>query len=768
MVRSGKLANQWAERNPSYWAALAAAFVVSTAAGTADAQAPSAPPTAAQPETPQAQQNNVLLEADVITHDETNQTIIAEGDVQVRQGDRTIRADTLEYNLETGQVHARGNVQIASDDGAIEYAEEVQLDAKLNIGVATNLQARFGPEGRLAAHSALRRGEGRNELRHVIYTSCPVCEGDEDRPPTWTLRARRAIQDQDKRIISYRGAVLEVVGVPILYMPYFAHPDPSVGRASGLLTPDIGTDRRLGFSYEQPYYWAISPYQDATFSLLASENVSPLYGLQYRKRFWSGDLEINGTVTQEQDFDNEGNTFGDDTLRSSIFARGEFEINPYWSWGFGAERITDDEYLRRYGISGAGDRRGPYVGESSRLISQLFAIGQDAHSYSSVALVSFQDVSETSDLPVFLPTVAPYLDISRVLTDPWLEGQVRLNANAVALQRDDDPTTASIEPDTARLSLGASWRRDWIFGPGMVASPFVEGRGDLYRVETALGGDTETFSRALGLAGAEISWPFMRAGESFDLVVEPVAMAAYATDEADDDRIVNEDSLAFELDDSNLFRPNAAPNYDLWEPGGRLSLGLRATARAHTGQSASVLFGRRWRSEAASTSITGANGETSFGPTTNLDEKASDWVGAVQTDLGRNFGAEIRFRLEDDSLELQRLDADIRGAIGRFSARARYYSVDEAFLPSAQTPAEQIAATVGVELARGWRTQFGLTRDLDNAINLRQEIRAIYEDDCTFLEITYSRSETSSGSLGPSEGLQIRIGFTSLGVFGGD
>jgi hypothetical protein len=82
-------------------------------------------------------------------------------------------------------------------------------------------------------------------------------------------------------------------------------------------------------------------------------------------------------------------------------------------------------------------------------------------------------------------------------------------------------------------------------------------------------------------------------------------------------------------------------------------------------------------------------------------------------------------------------------------------------------PNEEISAQVGVDLARGWRMQAGLTRDLDSDINLRQDIRAIYEDDCTFLEISYTRSETQRGTIGPDEGLQIRIGSALAGVFGG-
>jgi hypothetical protein len=82
-------------------------------------------------------------------------------------------------------------------------------------------------------------------------------------------------------------------------------------------------------------------------------------------------------------------------------------------------------------------------------------------------------------------------------------------------------------------------------------------------------------------------------------------------------------------------------------------------------------------------------------------------------------------------------------------------------------PNEEVSGEIGVELIRGWRLQAGLTRDLDSDINLRQDIRAIYEDDCTFLEIAYTRSETQRGTIGPDEGIQIRIGLRSLGVFGG-
>ncbi|MEQ1491221.1 MAG: LPS assembly protein LptD, partial [Terricaulis sp.] len=727
--------------------ALAAALAM-TVSTTAIAQAQVAAPP------PPAEQNaNVLLEADEIINDDAAQTITAQGDVQVRYQGRTMRADRLVYNLTTGEIHAIGDVQIALEDGSVTYAEEIEADEAMNVGAARELRSRIGDGGTLAARAAIRSGEGESELRNVIYTSCPICTTG-DRPPTWSLRARRAVQDRETRTISYQGAVLELAGVPVLYLPFFAHPDPSVERASGLLPPNIGRNRRLGTFYEQPYYWAISPSQDLTASLRLHGNVNPLLGLQYRKRFYSGDLSFDTTMTEEQEFDSDGDRLGEDLFRYSVFGQGAFRINNYWNWGFGVENIYDDEYLRRYDLDGPGERRGPYIGTDTRLITQLYAVGQGIDSYSSIAAVNFQGLRET-DTSELLPLILPYAEFDRVLNDSVLGGQVRLQVNTATLARNDDGVGPFVGNDS-RLSVSATWRRDMVFGPGMVFSPFAQARGDAFYIETS-NNDYDTVTRGLGLGGAEISWPFMRPGDSFDLIVEPVVMAAWASENADDPRIVNEDSLSFELDDSNLFRPNAAPNYDLWEPGGRVSAGVRATARARSGESASLMVGRRWRESEA----------PGFNDENNLDGRTTDWVAAGQIDLGSGFGAEARMRLDDQSFEVRRIDLGVRGQAGRFSAVARYLSMDQSLVADPNDPTEEISGNIGVELARGWRMQFGLTRDLDSDINLRQDIRAIYEDDCTFLEIAYTRSETQRGTIGPDEGLQIRIGLRSLGVLGG-
>lgn len=742
MTRSGEAAGRWFDRAPGPWAAAVAAILLAAAGSAAAAQEPASAPVASD-------QPVVVLEADSLVKDDASQTIVAEGNVEARYQGRTLRTKRLVYNLRDNTIRAQGGVEIIDPDGAVRYADEVEVDEQLDTGVATGFGARLAGGGTAAAAAAVRPSSGVNQLQRVIYTACPICkvESGATKGPTWTLRARSATQNQNSKMISYRDVVLQFGAFPVIYLPYFAHPDPSSGPRSGLLPPDIGSNRRVGAFYQQPMHWAISPSQDLTVAPRIHANVNPILGLQYRKRFYSGDLRFEGSVSYDQDFDGNGNKFGEESLRGHLFGNGLFRIDDFWSWGFGIERAADDLYLRRYDLDGDSRARGPIIGDSLRLVSQLFATRQSENTFGSLSVVSIQGLRAVDDSTV-LPLVLPLGELEHVVRDPFLDGQLKLQASTASLYRQDSGV------DSARVSVGGEWRLDRIVGPGVVVAPFAQTRADVYRTGNAPTAKDETFARSVGLAGVEVRYPFVRTGGNVDVVIEPIGMVAIGYGD-NDTRIVNEDSLAFELDDSNLFRPNAAPNYDLWESGARGSLGVRATARSRDDRSASVMLGRRWREDS----------EPRFNRLTNLDDETSDWVGAVDADLGQNLQANVRLRVADKDLSLVRMDASVRASLWRLSTQARYFQVDEALRPG--DPNQEIRGGVGFKITDRWSFSYSLQRDLDSDINLSQNIHLMYRDDCTFLDFGYVRSETTDRVLGPNEGFQIRVGLTSLGVFGG-
>jgi LPS-assembly protein len=717
---------------------LAALALFAVGAGTAAAQTPEEQP-----------RSDVLLRANNLIDDRENGRLIAEGDVEIRVDDRVLRADRVVYDVDAGTLRAQGRVQIVQPDGVLQFADEIEIDEEFENGFATRFATRLSQNAIATASAAIRQDGTRNLLEQVVYTACPVCEGEGQ--PTWSLRARRAVQNQDTQMISYQDAVLEVKGVPVLYVPYFAHPDPTSGRRSGLLTPDLGLSSKLGAFYEQPYYWAISPSQELTIAPMVAANVRPLIKLDYRKRFFSGFIDAESSFTQERDFDSNGEKFGDDTWRSHLYGGGRFDISESWRWGFGVERQTDDFYDLRYDIDGENDPRGLFTSQSRELLTQVYTQGQSESFYLEAAAFSFQSLLGGVD-DAQQPTVAPTLLAQRAV-DLGAFGRVSAELSALALLRNEPVSLPDgrLTMDTARASFGADWQHRGVFGPGLVVEPFLEARGDVYRLDDGAG--AETLSRAVGVGGAQVSWPLMRRAGGIDLLVEPLVMAAYGSEDPLAGELPNEDSLLFETDTSNLFEPSVFAGYDLWEEGGRAAAGVRASATSAKWQVTSTL-GRRWResSDFVGPVAAGAPAQPSDG----------DNIGALAANYGSNLRFSARFRLDDD-LELKRLDVEGGVTFGRVRGDVRYFQTDR---ETALRRQEAIELRGGVDLTRRWSASYARQYNITLEQTLYEALGLTYRDDCSEFTLAYLRSGVNDRTIGPSESISFTFTLATLGAFG--
>lgn len=725
---------------------LASAMVALSAGTTAAAQTPQTP--APTPTAAPAEEEEVMLRADLITDDVKNLITIAEGNVEIRVGQRVLRADRLVYDQNKQTMRAQGNVQIVDEDGGVQFADEVEADENFRNGFATRFSTRLTGNAILTASSAVRTDGTRNALEQVVYTGCPVCEANGNEP-TWSLRARRAVQNSETQMISYQDAVLEIKGVPVVYIPWFAHPDPSSKRRSGLLTPDGGVSSKIGPFYEQPYYWAISPSQDMTIAPMVSANVNPLIKVDYRKRFFSGYVAAEGSFTYEQDFNSDGDKFDEETWRSHLYAGGRFNINQDWQWGFGIERQTDDLYDQRYDIDGEDDLRGLVASQPRQLLSQVFTTGQKDDFYLEAGAFVFQGLRAGDDDAKF-PKVAPSIYAQKVF-DLGKNGQVATDFSAVGLFRDLSTTlpNGDIALDTARSTLSADWGAQYIVGPGLVVEPFALGRGDLYRVDDGSAAGARNISRVLGVAGAQVSYPFIRRGDFVDVIVEPVAMVAYGSEGANDEGIPNEDSQVFEADESNLFRPNSVSNYDLWEGGGRTALGLSTTAKIGKDIELSTLIGKRWRQES----------DPAFNQLSNLSGTESDYVASVKAEFGSALRTGARVRM-DQNFKVNRLDLDTNVNWWRLSGSARYFKVDQ---NASGVKDEGLIWRGEFRATDRWSAVIAQQRNIALKENIGLSIGIGYRDECSFFLLSYERSGGRDRTLGPSESIRFTFTLTGLG-----
>jgi LPS-assembly protein len=709
----------------------------------------------------------LYIEADKVERNDKTKVATATGSVEIRYNGRTLRADRLVYEQDPGVIRAYGHVVVINADGTTEFADQFTLDDKMKAGVALGFSARLGENIKMAGATAVRRNENIQELTRAIYTPCEVCAKDgSPRKPSWSISADQVIQDKARRVVVYKNAVIHIVGIPVLYLPVFWHTDPQATRGSGLLTPRISLSDRRGFSYEQPYLWVISPSADLTLSPQINTKVNPLLNGELRKRFYSGEVDLRFGYTYEKDFDGAGNKFGHATSRSYILGRGAFQINDKWRWGFTAERTSDDLLFDKYEVPRVYETRGPYVGDDRRLISQLYTVRQDSRSYLSVAAISVQSLRPGDNDRTF-PLIAPLVESHYEPQDFVLGGRLRASASAVSLDRNQSPSGATRTPgiDSRRLTGELDWRRAITTASGLRVEPFVNLRADGYDlndIPTGVNGGlrSQNTSRGLAVAGADISYPLYRRWNSSTVILEPLAQVAISPsahqivighDAAGQPIYFNEDSVAFEFDETTLFRADKFPGYDLYEDGARLNVAGRASVLWDDGRRASALVGRSFRTVENDV----------FAERSGLRERASDWIVAADATPVRGLSLFTRARLDASSLAIHRVEAGANVSTSRASAYVRYLTDD-----SDVNGVKQENLDLGGDIAvlKNWGITLYGNRDLVQNAWVIRDVGLYYKDDCVRVDVIYRREDTVLGRLGPNSLFEVRLTLATLGA----
>lgn len=742
----------------------------------------------------------IYLEADTLVNDEATQRLTASGQVEGRYEDKTLRADNVVYNLETGQVIASGNVVLVQGDGSSQYADKLELSNELEAGTATDFVARTPEGGLTAARFVARSEDGEVELYNAYYTACEVCE--EKPNPSWRIKARQVTQDSESRTVQYRDATLELFGLPVFYSPYLAHPDPSAERASGILAPFIGFSESTGLNARVPYYWAIDDHTEATITPRLYSKVNPLLGIDVARQFHTGRIEASGSFTYGSIFDNDGDAFDDASafldpdnapvgkeFRGHLNAKGLFTPTDFWTYGFGLQLTSDDNYLTRYSLSEERETQGLYEGESRRNTSQAFIVGLDDNTRLTASSVAFQDrrdrITEVGDNQfVFtqtddgaLPVIAPRLEAEHYLTDPVLNGRIKASGNLTVLTRD----TGS---DYTRATAGLDYGKSWIAPGGIEVKPFANIRADYYDIEPdedeLPGSESNSFDRTLGQVGVDIRYPFIKAGEDVTWVVEPRVQVTQSfgdakldefTDSGATNLIFTEDAGNADLTAALLWQSNKSSGFDFWQEGTRIDVGGSVSADWGKNSSANLFVGQSFSSGGDGQAIDGLSSENGgFLLGSGLEGDQSDIVGEASLNLGRTFRTQTRLRYNEDTDSLTRIDSSARLRTKWVEGSARYFRLNSAssqLVNTLDAPPEEITGTVRFNATKNWSTSYSVTRDLDLDTTRRQSFGLQYKDECTLIELLYTERRFDNDAIRDNSGIGIRVSFLTLGEFGG-
>ncbi len=772
------------------------------------APASKAGPKKEQPHTDGLKPGELYMEADQLSRDDDKGITIAEGHVEIRYQDQTLRADRVvykepppppegqsrphdKYAPAQGVIRAYGHVQVIKDDGTVEYADQMIVDDKMQAAIATGFSLRLKDlkqhqEIKISSDTAVRRSEDIQELNRAIYTPCEICVGEKPKTPTWYVSADRIVQDQVHHIIYYRHARIHILGVPLIYLPVFWHADPTADRQSGLLSPRISLNSRRGFSYEQPYLLVFNPSADLTISPQINTKVNPFLNLHYREAFNNGILDLRFGYTHEAEIGPHGERngpnglpLGDNTNRSYVLGRGAFQIDDKWVAGFTAERTSDSLLFDKYDIGHLYEARGPYVADDHRLISQVYANRQDDNSYTSVAAFSVQGLRPGDSNRTF-PVVAPIVDGRYEDPNDVFGGRLRFNASEVTLTRAQSelvPAPAGVAGpklpgmDSTRVSGGVDWTRNFTSDSGLRVSPFVNARFDSYYITDILTGlgqanptsqtTNKNEARAVGVVGADISYPLYRRVGDATVVLEPLAQVAASPkvqqvvigkDQATGKPIFfDEDSIAFEFDETTLFQANKFPGYDLYEDGLRLNVAGRGSILWDDGRRASLLIGRSFRDRVNNV----------FAQGSGVNQRSSDWIVAGDAQPLKELSFFGRARLDGDTLEVHRVEAGANVNTNRVVGYVRYLSDDQGING---TPVKNLDLGGDLNLTQHWGLSAYGNRDLRQQAWVIRDVGVFYKDECIRVDVYYRHEDVIVGRLGTTDQLSIRLTLATLGA----
>ena len=751
------------------------------------------------------------LESDLLIRDDVNQKMIAKGDVEARYQGRTLRADEVVYDTKSEVVTAHGHVTLINADGTAQFADDMTMDKELKAGFAQGFSARLDKNIKIAADTAIRRNEQITELNKAIYTPCEICAAKPK--PTWSIEADKVVQDKNRHLVYYHGATIRVFGAPLMYLPVFWHPDPQTERSSGFLTPKIGVSKRRGVSYTQPYLLVLSPSQDLIVSPQINGKINPFVNLNYRKRFYSGAVEVRAGGTYEKDFDNHGHRFGEATAKSYILAKGQFDVDEKWKWGFTAERASDPLIFDDYDVNDVYQQRGMFTGDDHRLMSQLYTKRQDKRSYFSASVISMQGLrvggldpstglgNKFENSGAF-PTIGPLIEGRWEPESHVLGGRLRVQGSGVALTRSEsqfgEPPYNFIAAgndykgqdgvDSIRGSFQGDWRASIVTGPGVRIQPFAQARGDAYRVSDVflpsaalVAGDISSinYRRALGVAGLDLSLPLYRSLKGGgSIVLEPLVQFAAGSNSSRVPIVVardalgapiyfNEDSTNFELDETNLFDVNKSPGFDLYEGGKRMNIGGRATVDLADGRSGNLLIGRSLRTKVDPLLPTRAG----------LDQKASDWIVAGSITPIRGVTAFSRARFDNDTGKLNRIEGGIDASSARGYTSLRYLRDNR---DTSGLRQENLDFNIDYTVWKNWGVTalgrlsyqdaraFGQPESESQWSWTRRDLGVYYKDDCIRIDVIYQNedryTQTATGlRLKSDESVMLRLTLATLG-----
>ena len=251
---------------------------------------------------------------------------------------KTIKSDEIEYNVKSEELKTFGNTEMTNASGQRVKLDNISISKNASQVSAKDIELWLGSHVYIKAKEISRDGV-ETVARNAIFTACDGCDSYGN---AWEISGQKIIHDSDEKMIYFHNSAFWLYDgqLPILWLPYYEMPDPSVKYKTGFLSPSFNTTNGMGTQINIPFYVNISNRHDftPTFSYLTDEN--PLFQLEHRLNLNHSEFRTKGSFTHTEQGKNRWHLYNTDTMEIGENARAEIYI----------QRTSDKTYLQKYGF----------------------------------------------------------------------------------------------------------------------------------------------------------------------------------------------------------------------------------------------------------------------------------------------------------------------------------------------------------------------------------------------------------------------------------
>ena len=624
---------------------------------------------------------------------------------------KTIKSDSIEYNVKTEEMKASGNTEMTNAAGQRVKLNSLTISKEKDDISTNDIELWLGQHVYLRAEEITRK-DTETIAKDAEFTACDGCD---DYGNAWEIFSKKVIHDANEKMLYFYNASFWVYNdtFPVLWLPYYEMPDPSVKYKTGFLNPSFNSTNDMGLQINIPFYINFSNTHDLTTTLSYLTKENPLFQAEHRLNLHHSEFRTKGSFTHNKEGENRWHVYNNDKIELGENARAYVYI----------ARTSDKTYLQKYDFY---DYQ-PYLdsGAKLELFGQTSYVVADMHIFQELRQAYGNQHSISGNI---LPNIR-----GTYQTDPFFkETYLSLSGDILGVSGDDSNSQRLI----GEARIISPWTLWW--GNRITAS--MAARYDIYNFDkTSVYNDgtvNDSFSgvKSRFLPSGYVEWglPLYSVKNTWTYILEPRArLTLMEYSEKDAVFAVNNDSAGRFLSDTTLFSNNRFAGLDVWENGNFIDYGARWAA-FNENHNIEIFFGQTYDFNTEST-------DEDFNEN-GFRNGFSDYVGRIAY-TGNYFQIASRFRFDRQDFALSHIENSLYvGKNGYYLSVGHIWDTQPIDIYSTNDKdTHEISAGAGMPLTDRLRIAGSIIYNAYEHLVQRYSGGIYYEHPCYHFSLEYSR-----------------------------